>query len=500
MKKRLMFTVVALLTETFAGRAAVMAVFARRDAGISRPDGLEFCTRGLGRLWATSPMRRVACCRFTFIVAALTAGALIAAMPHCARAQDSVQAAPQAGEANWCSTIPEGTGHPPVALTPVTLQPLQRSIEPVPATDGLIHLAYVAQVTNTRTTPADITDVVPVDPLADFRPTGQNFVTDEQGPDITGAVRLFAAPPVDTLPVDGPEAGPVPRFFTRVPAGNSGLMFFDVTYTDPALIPRLLSHAITVTIPADSGPSVAELTNPLPVGCRALPILQPPLVGHGWIAVNGCCTFIDSHRGAILPVNGVLQAPEQFAIDYVQLGSNGSCCNGSPQALRSWWGYDTPILAATPGVVVAVVDGMPDQQPVGTISNVTAATAGGNSVIEDIGSGRYVAYGHLKPGTIPASVRKGTRLSAGDLIGRLGNSGNSDAPHLHFQVMDGPSFLDATGLPFVFDSQLLEGRVSESAAEDLARGAPVAVDRTGAGLQRDLMPSGNGVFGYNLSQ
>jgi len=228
--------------------------------------------------------------------------------------------------------------------------------------------------------------------------------------------------------------------------------------------------------------------------------LHPPLVGHGWIAGNGCCSFINSHRGAILPVNGVLQAPEQFAIDYLQLGPNGACCNGPPEALRSWWGYDTPILAATPGVVVEVVDGMPDQQPVGTVNNVTPATAGGNSVIEDIGSGRYVAYGHLKPGTIPASIRQGTPLTTGELIGRLGNSGNSDAPHLHFQVMDGPSFLDATSLPFVFDSQLLEGRVSQNAVAELAGGAPVPIDRTGAGLRRNVMPAGNGVFGYNLSQ
>ena len=131
---------------------------------------------------------------------------------------------------------------------------------------------------------------------------------------------------------------------------------------------------------------------------------------------------------------------------------------------------------------------------------MTPATAGGNSVVEDIDSGRYVAYGHLKPGTIPASIRQGTPLTTGELIGRLGNSGNSDAPHLHFQVMDGPSFLDATGLPFVFDSQLLEGRVSQNAVADLAGGAPVPIDRTGAGLRRDQMPAGNGVFGYNLSQ
>ena len=257
------------------------------------------------------------------------------------------------------------------------MQLVQRSIVPVPTTDGLFHLVYTAQVMNPRTTPADITGVVPVDPLADFTPTGRNFLTDDQGRDVTGAVRLFAKPPADTLPVDGPQAGPVPGFSTRVPPGNSGLMFSDVTYTDPAQVPRLLSHAITVTSSAGSGKGIAEFTDPVPIGCQGLAILHPLLVGHGWIAGNGCCSFINSHRGAILPVNGVLQAPEQFAIDYLQIGPNGACRDGPPEAPRSWWSYDTPILAATPGVVVEIVDGLPDQQPVGTVNNVTPAPPAG---------------------------------------------------------------------------------------------------------------------------
>jgi len=83
-----------------------------------------------------------------------------------------------------------------------------------------------------------------------------------------------------------------------------------------------------------------------------------------------------------------------------------------------------------------------------------------------------VVYGHLKPGTIPASIRKGTALRTGDLIGRLGNSGNSDAPHLHFQVMNSPSFLDATGLPFVFDSQLLRAACPEARRRILPGAVP----------------------------
>jgi murein DD-endopeptidase MepM/ murein hydrolase activator NlpD len=97
-------------------------------------------------------------------------------------------------------------------------------------------------------------------------------------------------------------------------------------------------------------------------------------------------------------------------------------------------------------------------------------------------------------------VREGAHLRAGDLIGRLGNSGNTGEPHLHFQVMDRPSFLDDTALLFVFDTQLLEGTVTTEADGILTSGAPVPIDRTGAGQQRNRMPLALQVFGYNLSQ
>jgi hypothetical protein len=433
-------------------------------------------------------------CRNACLVAAFAACCLIGAIPRARAAGDDPQAA-----ADRCSTIPPGTGHPAINVTPVTLQVLQRSVEPVPATDGLIHLAYAAQVTNTQAQPLDILSVVPVDPLADFAPTGHNLILDAQGRDVAGKVRLFAASPDEVPPEDDPEAEPPSSFSTRVPGGSAGLMFFDVTYTDPAQIPPLLAHAITLGGPSGVPPAPG-LTNPVPVGCRPLAVLHPPLVGHGWTAFSGCCTYAAYHRDSIPPVNGALKAGQQFAIDYERIGPNGTCCHGSYQILGSWWGYDTPVLAASSGVVVDVVDGVPDQQPVGTVTPLPVAELTGNRIVEDIGGGRYLLYAHLKPHTIPTAIRKGAHLNAGDLIGHVGNSGNSSAPHLHFQAMDSPEPLDATGLPFVFDSQLFEGSVPEGVEADFDAGGAVTIDRTGAGVRRDLMPARNHVFGYNVTQ
>ena len=445
-----------------------------------------------------------ACCHLVCVLtAAFAAGCLIAAavVPERAGADEAehdAQAGAAAGASSWCSRIPAGYGHPSANLTPLTLQLTQPSVEPVPATDGLVHLAYTAQATNTGARPADILDVVPVDPLAGFSPTGRNLIIDAQGRSLAGKVRLFATSPDDSLPDTDPEpAQSATGFSTRVPAGSAGLMFFDVTYSDQAQVPRLLAHAITLGTPDGGASSAPGLTNPVPVGCKKLAVLHPPLVGHGWLAGGGCCTPLGYHWDeVVVPINGALQAEQQFAIDYIQIGPNNTCCNGPVTVLTSWWGYNTPVLAAAPGVVVEAVDGIPDNDPVG---KVTPEPAAGNHVVEDIGGGRYVSYRHLKSGSIPAWVRVGARLRPGVLIGRVGNSGNSQGPHLHFEVTDAPSSYDAAGLPFVFDTQVLEGSVSEADLEGSLRGALVAVDRTGAGVRRGLMPARNGVFGYNLS-
>src|SRR5262249_42700052 len=164
----------------------------------------------------------------------IAAGALVAAVPRGAKAEDSAQT----GRERCAAALQDAdAAHPPVNFTPVVLRVLQPSIEPVPATDGLIHLAYVAQVTNARRQPAAILEVVAVDPTADFAPTGRNIELDREGRDVAGKVMRF-----ETSTFDPDRSDPVQNFVTRLPAESGGLMLFDVTYADRAQIPRLLAH------------------------------------------------------------------------------------------------------------------------------------------------------------------------------------------------------------------------------------------------------------------
>jgi murein DD-endopeptidase MepM/ murein hydrolase activator NlpD len=95
---------------------------------------------------------------------------------------------------------------------------------------------------------------------------------------------------------------------------------------------------------------------------------------------------------------------------------------------------------------------------------MTLDTAGGNFVALDIGYRRYALYGHLIPGSL--RVKVGDMVKRGQVLGRLGNSGNSTEPHLHFQIADAPSFLLANGLPYMYDRvEVKPGRIVDATSD-----------------------------------
>ena len=112
----------------------------------------------------------------------------------------------------------------------------------------------------------------------------------------------------------------------------------------------------------------------------------------------------------------------------------------------------------TDGPVVIATDGLEEQVAGKNPTGLTLDQYPGNHIVQDLGDGNYAMYAHIKTGSI--KVKPGDQVKAGQLIGSVGNTGNTNGPHLHFQVMNGPDPLRADGLPFVFDSFRLDSRVS----------------------------------------
>lgn len=166
------------------------------------------------------------------------------------------------------------------------------------------------------------------------------------------------------------------------------------------------------------------------------------------------------------PINGRAEAVETFALDLVQLRRDGRVFTGPVDQLSSYEYYGAPVYCAGAGTIVEVVRDLPDEKPGNSLASGTAETAAGNHVIEDMGSNRYAMYAHLAP--LSVSVQVGDVVKEGQVLGKLGNSGNTSAPHLHSQVMDKPSSLGARGLPFVFDRMQRRYRHAGS-LEDEAR-------------------------------
>ena len=158
------------------------------------------------------------------------------------------------------------------------------------------------------------------------------------------------------------------------------------------------------------------------------------------------------HRLFLSTLDGATSNTQRFASDWMLLASDGRLATGDPQENGSWLSYGVPVLAVADAVVADVADGIPENVPLADERAVPnkRETMTGNYVVLRLGDDRFAFYGHLEPGSL--CVRVGDPVRVGQELGRIGNSGNSDAPHLHFHVSDGPDPLSGEGVPFAFTS------------------------------------------------
>jgi hypothetical protein len=191
-------------------------------------------------------------------------------------------------------------------------------------------------------------------------------------------------------------------------------------------------------------------------------VISPPLAGPNWVDGDGCCGM-SAHRMALNPINGQLWAAERFAIDYLQLNRENRLVTGDPANPQNFAYFGADVLAVADGAVVAAVDGLPEQVPGANPTGLPLDQYPGNHIVQDLGDGNYALYAHIGTGTV--KVKPGDKLTSGQVIGFVGNTGNSTAPHLHFHVMSTPDPLRSDGLPFVYTDFRLDARIAT--ADDL---------------------------------
>lgn len=341
--------------------------------------------------------------------------------------------------------------------------------------DGTYQLVYELELTNGLSVPVEATRLVVRDGKS-----GRALAT-------LAGKRLTAA----TSPLgDGAEAS------AEVAPGGVSVVWLEVPFRSRRQIPAAIEHTLTVRVPPGLPlpRSIASTGGASRVVRRAPVTLAPPVQGPGWVTAGSCCD--GPHRRALQPVNGHLALGQRFAIDFNRGNAEGRWVVGDPDVNANWIFFGDPVLAVANGVVVAAVDRFPDQVP-NHPQPVTLQEADGNHVIIRFGKGLYAGYAHLIPGSI--TVQVGQRVQAGQQIGRLGNSGSSSGPHLHFQVMSAPSLVDSEGLPFAFSRFTLEGKIPPIGPDferEINSGAAIPVLPAGAGPRRDELPVGRDVVDF----
>jgi hypothetical protein len=235
-----------------------------------------------------------------------------------------------------------------------------------------------------------------------------------------------------------------------------GTLFLHVAIKDGAAVPKKIVHHIDI-FGSDLPPDLQHTTSiggEVLVGSGPVAVLGPPLRGGRYIAADGCCDSL-RHIRALLPLNGGLYLAQRYAIDWERLDEQNRVFVGDPHDPRSYHIYGEEVLAVADATVERAVDGKSEPTPGALPQGLPVREADGNHVILALSGGVYVLYAHLQPGSI--RVARGQRVRRGDVLGRVGNSGNSSAPHLHLHAMDRPSGLIANGVPYVYDSYRITG-------------------------------------------
>ena len=321
----------------------------------------------------------------------------------------------------------------PQKLTPIVGRVLYEPI-PFAGSDGRTHLVYELEVSNFSSAKTTI---------------GKLQVLDANTGDVVKTLDAKGvASRLQPLGSRGTAEALAPSM--------TAIVFLHLSFDNADKLPDRLTHRLTLrsTAAPPGHQQITETMGPTDVVRRNVVVVGPPLKGSNYLAADSCCDAT-LHTRAALPIDGQIWLTQRYAVDYEQLDADNRVYSGKKKN-DDYTIYGQEAIAVADGTVVKVTDGFPQQKPGVFPKNITPAEADGNAVILDIGGGNYALYAHFQPGSV--RVKEGQRVKRGEVLGLVGSSGNSLAPHLHFQVMDGPLPLASNGLPYEVDSFSVTGR------------------------------------------
>jgi hypothetical protein len=171
--------------------------------------------------------------------------------------------------------------------------------------------------------------------------------------------------------------------------------------------------------------------------------------------------FLSHHRRFALQYRpeikafGMVDNPSRFALDLVQADANGAFFTGDGKTDEQWYGWKKPIRAPGAGQVAAVNDGVLDNDQVGKENRWVPKRPSedemmtyGNYVLIDHGGGEFSLMAHMHQGSV--RVKKGDSVKPRDIVGEVGNSGSSLAPHVHYELRTGWGLRSVRALPAYF--------------------------------------------------
>lgn len=283
-------------------------------------------------------------------------------------------------------------------------------------------------------------------------------------------LRTFEGPALEQIMSSRPSDGAVPSDNVPIEPGMRAVAFIWLSQPRNQTTPRWLRHQLEFETKAGA----TQWVNGARVNVDATKpaILGPPLSGGRWLVVEGPGNSLSHHWGSLVAANGEVTIPQRYALDLFGLDGKGRVLRSGPGDLagskrEDWIGFGQDVLAVADGVVRDASDGAPDHEPLTPQPEPDALTARelyGNYVVLQIAPGVFVHYAHLQRGSV--GVKPGQSVRRGVVLGRLGQSGNSNGPHLHLQVSNATTFAASEGLPFAFDAFVSRGSWSVTQAID----------------------------------